>query len=132
MLIKNKRDRIDIPHEEGQWLEVTPLSYGAREEARQVAKRRQWDEMAAVSKLAASLPEDMRKRKESAEPAERDQLDEYDAATVVDCAVTAWSYDEPVETPSEQLDAATMEWAARAILERNIRPPASGPESSTS
>lgn len=130
MLVNSLSEKIDIPHEPGAWIQVKPLTFAARESARQKAKLRMYEEMRAVSAMAASLPDDVRKRSaekaESAEPKERDLLAEYDADTVVDGALAAWSYDEEIGKPSEQLDAATLEWAALTILERNVRPPANG------
>lgn len=62
---------------------------------------------------SASTEEIEAARKRNAE-AERDPLNDYDQAVLLQHGITAWSYQEAVD--HSQLDAKTAEWAARRIL----------------
>ena len=122
-LIQAGKKRLDVPDEKGQWIEVLPLTGPQLDEAR-TAKMAKLMELAGkvdVERLAARrVPGD-------AKPAK--PLDELDAATIVDAAVSAWSYGELQGKPSEQLDAPTFDWLAGQIAEMNVRPPSTAPAS---
>lgn len=129
---KSKSDRIDIPHEPGEWVELAALSHGDLKRAA-AAKDREalvtYQELAAaqdaktaikarsfVAEIRAELGEDgIRKVQESG-----GFWDTYSERSIMSAAVVAWSYAEPV-TPEnlDALDEVTSQWLRNQIEARN-------------
>jgi hypothetical protein len=140
MLI-NTSERVDIPHEPGQWMRFRQLTWGQRLKAAEAAQVRAMDTQRRELEVARlvygdSMNEKIQEardaRAERVTNEEPDVLTQYDAATVVDCGIAEWSYDGKPDRASEKIDAFTTEWAAREILARNMRPPQSAPDTGTS
>ncbi len=140
-------EKVDIPDEPGEWMRFKSLSWGQRQQAREIAKTRGMDEAKRAVEMMRMLADedaDIEKQVDEArakrdakmdpdeDEAERDVLGMYDPATVVDYGIAEWSYKEAKTKPSEQLSPETVEWAARQIMERNTRPPSKSQDTGTS
>lgn len=114
MLLKDTKQRLDIPHEDGQWIEIRRLAWRELEEARMAQQQRA---MTMMRSMGADVLESLRSAETPAGARERrpDQL--YDRGTVLHAGITAWSYDEPVTADNvDALDEATADWAFRQIV----------------
>jgi hypothetical protein len=118
-------ERVDIPHESGQWMEFKLLSGRELDEAEQAQTKRF---LRMVAGMDAGTLDAMRKM--SGSPAADARPDTYDKEKLVEHGVVAWSYDEPCTAAKKALlDARTRDWAAAAIIERNTRTEGEGPGS---
>ena len=133
-LTKGITRKVEIPHEEGAWLELRQLNYRQLAEARRV----KLDELFVVMKGTKdiALPgetEEMRELKKRAQtdPAAAAELERreakakedallggYDIGVLLRHGIVAWSYGETV-TPDE-LDERTAQWAAREIVALSV------------
>lgn len=128
MLVRNiLSDKIDIPHEPGQWMQFRRLN-GRRLAA--CVEKRQEGAMSRMKTLGAdgmAIIRDAAKGREEAAVV-ADPLDQYDRDTLLISGVASWSYeaDPKSELESEDggLDPITSEWAARQILKFNDLIPA--------
>jgi len=140
-------EKVEIPDEPGEWMRFRALSWGQRQQAREIAKTRAMDEAKRTMDLMrlmagedadinAAVDEARAKRAAKVDPdedeSEPDVLGQYDPATVVDYGIAEWSYTERKTKPSDQLSPETVEWAARQIMERNTRPPSKSQDTGTS
>lgn len=122
-LIQAGKKRLNVPGEKGQWIDVLPLTGPQLDEART-------EKMAKVMALAGKLDmEALASRRVPGDAKPTKPLDELDAATIVDAAVSGWSYGDKPDRPSELLDAPTFDWLAEQIAEMNVRPPSTAPAS---
>ncbi len=115
MLTGSDRKRLDLPHEPGEYVELQTPPHGAFDTAAEIKSRKAIEQAAALP--AAILQGSM----ETARASERDPLEMYDKATLIEAAVTGWSYDEPV-TPEAvaRLDLKTAEIIFKDIIESNV------------
>lgn len=98
--------RVEVPGEDGAWLELRMLSWLQIDEAKRVRLAQLVDQMKLLS--GVQLPE-------SSSPAEADPFDSLDRLTLLRLGVVSWSYGEQVAP--EELDQATATWAARQVYE---------------
>ncbi len=107
--------RVEIPHEEGHWMELKLLGWRHLEVSKRVKQAEQFRNIREMGKDVFAAIQQSRGETDKNGPA--DPLAEHDLMTLLEKGVIAWSYDEPVspETLGE-LDEQTAEWAARVIL----------------
>lgn len=112
----NQRDKISIPHEEDQWMELKPLTGAELQKAEDVGIQRAIEKVANLDlKLLQSLVQPN---------PEADTTPNYDEETLIDLAVTSWSYDHECTTENKGLlDPFTRKWLGELITERNTHSP---------
>lgn len=119
MLIKDQKTRLDIPHEDGQWVEIRRLSWRELDKAREAQQVRA---MSAMKSMGGDVLEALRGAQSDGARDARQQSPQlvYDRATVLHAGLVAWSYDEKV-TPEhiDQLDPVTADWLFRQIVEQH-------------
>lgn len=127
MLVRNLlSDKIDIPHESGQWMQFRRLN------GRRIAEcmdRRQADAMTRMKALGSdglAMIRDAAAGKDKNDPVadvKSDPMGSFDRETLLLHGIAAWSYDADVkaELASEDggLDPITSDWAALEILRFN-------------
>lgn len=118
MLTRNVTERVDLPHEPGQFVVVRHLNWLQIEEAKRARTRAVLERAREVQDLIgvvqAASPEVVA---QATDAAAADVLSGYDAATLLREGVTGWSYPEPV-TPENvaDLDEVTKDLVARAVV----------------
>ena len=126
MLVSKIVEKLDIPHEEGQWVEIRNLSWTAMEEAvnnkqeRDIGqvKRMGGDVFEAIMRSSKDGNEDKGESKEK--KSRGATFESYDMETLLRKAIISWSYDgKPTVERIQDLDARTAKWLAREIYERN-------------
>ena len=114
-LVGREIERVEIPHEDGQWVELRALSGAELDEAERRNTRRVLEMVQGVD--LGSIPTtgqdpDERERRRAA----------YEPETLIRHALVGWSYAEPCDDEHKALlDAPTRAWLVEAILERNVR-----------
>lgn len=137
MLTKSIVEHIELPHEQGSWIDVHPLGFRALRRAREVrtleqiklfsaAQQTSSDATLQAMKAAAEAPKpESTPESEAAADAARDadrrrklvDINEYDLSTLLQEAIVAWSYDAPISPANiDDLDEATAEYVARRLL----------------
>src|SRR3989304_778489 len=123
----DRTDEREVPHDPGNWFTFTNLSGPELDEADLQGTRRMSEQMKALPESV--IAQGMARRRETGPAAQTTPEEEfagYDKATLVKYGVTAWrgSGCERACTPEAraELDAKTMEWAARIVFEMNVRP----------
>lgn len=103
--------RVEIPHEEGQWLTIRQLSKRQREKAAEA-------KLNSVMKLAKSMGRDLMDRLGKGQPStDGNPNDAYDWPTVLRYGIAEWSYKEPVSPDAiDGLDEMTADFAFEQIL----------------
>jgi len=113
-LVKHISARVEIPHEDGEWLQVRKLSRKELQDARDLAAakmRQTWREMTGdVITAIQGL------RRVDAEAAEADPFAGYDEEVVLKAGIIDWSYPDKRVNPYEQLDEETATWAYQEVL----------------
>lgn len=119
---KSKRSRIDIPWEQGQWVEVALLTGPELDEAEDVATRGVMTKYAGIDLKTGDIEVDPETR---ARQEEDRRYKKYDWSTLCRLAIKGWSY-EPEVSPETValLDAATRDLVARFVVDQNVRPEA--------
>ena len=134
MAIAGKRtEEREVPHEPGHTFTFRTISGPQLDEADIEGTKRSAEKLGVMpTQLMTMAVDEGRSRK-----AERDEFDGYSRVTLArhgivswrcpgggSCGVCAGSYGDP-PTPEliNQLDAKTLEWAARQVYEMNVRPP---------
>jgi hypothetical protein len=130
-LIDKTTRRAHIPHEASEenggphWVDIRQLSGAEMDDASEARTDKVLARMSSVIAGLQNVPDlDKRTDKESMEV----RRQTYDPDILINYALQAWSYSEPLgETPSRLLDAITRDWLWELIVEANTRPPASWP-----
>ncbi len=113
-LVANITKKVDIPHEEGEWLEVRRLSWRQKQKAEDTAKDLMMERM---KKLGGDVLAVLRNLDEKQEQAPQAQ---YDQGAILRAGIAAWSYDAKVNPDTvESLDEETATWAFNEILSFN-------------
>ncbi len=114
MLISNQAQRVDIPHEPGEWMEIKKLSWRQLVLAADI----QTDEtISRLKKIGGDLFKSLKSEqtKQEADPALQ-----YDRGFVLEAGISKWSYEAEVNKENiEKLDEETAKWAFEAITGLN-------------
>jgi hypothetical protein len=116
LLASKIRQRIDVPHEKGEWFEFRALGGRKLEEAR---NQRSLTQFAALRAMGTDVLAALKgaTTDEPAEAPEPDLLTAFDVDTILRAGITAWSYGPKVRPEDiDDLDEQTRKWAAREIL----------------
>lgn len=112
----SKSDRLEHPEEPGQWIEVRHLLGVEMDEAQEVRVKKLlnvWGD--ALNSASTGTPQD----RNSLEA----RMQRYDHQTLLNYAITGWSYDAPVDPDNiARLDNVTRQWLVEEIIVRNTRP----------
>jgi 23S rRNA U2552 (ribose-2'-O)-methylase RlmE/FtsJ len=114
MLISNQAQRVDIPHEPGEWMEIKKLSWRQLVLAADI----QTDEtISRLKKIGGDLFKSLTTEKAKQET---DSSLKYDRGFVLEAGICRWSYDADVNKENiEKLDEQTAKWAFDAITGLN-------------
>ena len=128
MLVSKIIERLEIPHEKDEWVEIRNLSWTAMEEAvdtkqeRDIGqvKRMGGDVFEAIMKSSSSRQENSDEDTEDEKKPRGATFESYDMETLLRKSIVAWSYGVKVSLSAIQdLDAKTAKWLAREVYERN-------------
>ena len=110
-------EKVEIPHEDGEWMEFKPLSW---KELNLAAQRRTIAAVQVAGEIPASVYESM--RDVDRPQTDTDPTEQYDVATVLEKSIVRWSYEAEV-TPENigALDEPTSAWAHREAIARSVR-----------
>ena len=127
MLTSKVREKVELPHEPGQWIEIRQLSAQHLQEAREARAEfnlragRRFFEMLQMRKTAGldePTAEPETPDEDVPEPEDNPLLN-FDAFTLLKHGIVAWSYKEPVNVGNiADLDEETVELVARRIAPR--------------
>ncbi len=111
-LVSRIRERVDIPHEPGEWVELRPLSGPALEAAREAKVR---------ASIAMMEGYDLDKlRGLNTGPTVQQAIDMYHHAILLERSIVSWSYGDFVALRDlDDLDVRTSNWLVGLILDRN-------------
>jgi len=125
-MLGTKPERFDIPHEPGEWMELTALSWKKLKKARKALQGEQIETMRAFgAELMAAFKDDSIKEDRLRQLEKRQQyhISTFDLETLLSHGIVAWSYAEkPTPENIAELDERTATWAAEQIIELT-RPP---------
>jgi hypothetical protein len=113
-LVSLSRDKVDVPHEPGEWLELQSLSGDALDAARRAKVK---SSMSLMEGLDAERIKAMEAVHGSAAEVKPHPRDQYDHTTLLRRSITSWSYSDTVDVLD--LDIKTSKWAIEVILDRN-------------
>jgi hypothetical protein len=126
MLVSKIIERLEIPHEEDQWVEIRNLSWTAMEEA---VNNKQERDIGQVKRMGGdvfeaimrSSSDDKDEENEGTEKKKRGAtFESYDMETLLRKAIVSWSYEgKPTVERIQDLDVTTAKWLAREIFNRN-------------
>ena len=108
MLIGTNTRKIDLPHEEGQWIEVQDLPRKVIEESKRLKMTALMDAFAGNMDafMGQTIDRDVRVTVES-----------YDIDYILEFAVKGWSYDDDFSVKAiAQLDQKTAEYVVNDLL----------------
>ena len=112
------KQRLDIPHEAGEWMEILPLSWAHLEVARRLKTE---DAIKQASLLDAAMLKNIQSVAADNPSAAASAGDGLDKGTVLEHGITAWSYQIEVSAENVRaLDEATAMWAFDAIASRSV------------
>ena len=107
--------KVDVPHEDGEWFEIAPLSWAELETAR----RLKTDD--AIKTAAMFDAETLRGMQTTSEAAPASPSDGLDMASVLEAGIKRWSYSDPVSPENiKRLDEPTAMWAFEQIARRSV------------
>ena len=107
--------KVDIPHEEGQWIIIRQLSWRQREKA---SDAKTDSVLARVKSMGVDLMHELRGAEDRADvkKALADPAASYDRSLVLEFGIVDWSYKEKLPKAVDDLDEITAVWAAEQIL----------------
>ena len=122
--------RVDVPHKEGQWFELRPLSWKKVKEARKALSREQLDDAKSVGAELISAFQGSKEDQKAAREALREQqkeqeydISKFDTGIVLEYGIAKWSYEEPVNLEAiEQIEEKTAIWAKQQIIDMTKAP----------
>lgn len=154
-LTKYKRDRLDVPHEPGEWIEIKArLSHWELQHAKDVKRAAAQAEMMRAAEALTMVQGAIDKLMD--DPAMKEQFEQgmtakkrddrsdsgmeaYDEYVLFEHAIVAWSYKgesgEPAAISAESvrdLDTETVDWLQGELASRNIIGRALGEDSAAS
>ena len=107
--------KVDIPHEEGQWMIFRQLSWRQREKA---SDAKTDSVLARVKSMGTELMRELRGAEDRVDvkKALADPAASYDRSLVLQYGIVDWSYKEKLPKAVDELDEITAAWAAGEIL----------------
>lgn len=119
MLTYRSTQKVNIPHEEGEWVELKPLSWKDLDRARAERLRTVMDSVRAAGDMMASLTSMARNGTDDT-PTPDDPVAAYDLGALLKAGILAWSYDAVVDQENiDSLDEDTARWIARQLVGGN-------------
>lgn len=113
-MLAGRKEKRDVPHEEGAWIEFRTLSGRELDEAQQAASARGIELLSKIEPGALQALQSNRQEATAPPALDKDILIRY--------GVVAWSILEPCTDENKaMLDAQTREWCASVITEMNTR-----------
>src|SRR3990167_10842966 len=109
-LVSKSRERVDVPYEKGEWIELQALSGFALESARRA-------KMQASIAMMQDVDLDRMKAFSGVSTVVQTPQDMYDHDELLRHSIVAWSYADTVNVGD--LDARTRNWLVDLILDRN-------------
>ena len=116
MFVDSTTRRIELPHEDGEWVEVRMLSWRELREARQ---KRLDDTLDVAKKMGTDLRKEIREAREDADVKEAmgDPLNDYDLETLLGYGIVKWSYERDVNAGNiGLLDEKTVRVVASELV----------------
>lgn len=115
MIVKNVKRKLELPHEEGQFIEIRQLSYRELEEARESRREKVITRAAQMGpEMMANLPSTDR---EDIKKAIEDPLNEFDIDVLLEKGIVSWSYPEKVSKENIWLlDEETAQFVALELV----------------
>lgn len=122
----DRTEEREVPHDPGNWFTFTNLGGPELDEADLQGTQRVAERMKALPE--SIIAEGIARRREAGgtAPTPEEEFIGYDKATLVKYGISAWRGPkcERSCTPEARadIDAKTMDWAARVVFEMNVRP----------
>ena len=117
---KSKTERLDIPHEPGEWIDIRAVTGAELDESGDQVTTK------VVHQFADQLSSILSARRDPDQKKSSDRKAGYDPAILLNYAITAWSYPVPVTKDSiALLDGKTRDWIWEEVVNRNTIPPTS-------
>ena len=117
--------RLDVPWEEGAWIEVRELNWWQLEQARKARSREQVDEAKhyGAELIKAFSSGDTAKVRQVSQAMQYD-VSQFDPTTLMRAAVVSWSYapDLKQDNATTKLHAGTMTWLVGEIVRLSSPP----------
>lgn len=113
--------RLEVPHEEGEWIDVRQLGWAELDECRNEVTRRFFENLKTIGSDVVREFTALQQSDPAAIEAARAQadsgVDQFDKALLLAKSVTAWSYQPGFSVDLlPQLDERTTDWLYRAIV----------------
>jgi len=107
--------KVDIPHEEGQWIIIRQLSWRQREKA---SDSKTDSVLARVKSMGVDLMHELRgaEKRADVKAALADPAASYDRSLVLQFGIVDWSYGKFAPEIVDDLDEITAAWAVEQIL----------------
>ena len=125
MLVLREPIRVDVPHEEGEWIEFCKLTHREIRDARKAGMVENAEQMKIFSAewITALMSGSKEKAQQISEAGKWDES-AFGTDALLSMGVVGWSYAEgkPTDEQMASLDAATAAWAKQAIININ-KPP---------
>jgi hypothetical protein len=114
-IVTNITKRVEIPHEEGEFMEFKKLSWKQLESASEISSDAL---MVKIKNMGGDIVKALR---ETTQEQKADPKQGYDRESILRKGIVKWSYDAPV-TPDNisDLDEETAAWAFKEILDMNL------------
>ena len=116
LVAETAKQKIEVPHEHGEWFEITPLTWAVLESARRLKTE-------DAIKQAAMFSADTLRGIQSQDGAATapDPADGLDVSTVLKGGIKGWSYAAPVSPENiDLLDERTAQWIFAEIVSRSV------------
>ena len=115
LVAETEVQKVEVPHEDGEWFEIAPLSWAELDTAR----RLKTDD--AITQAAMFDAETLRGMQSNANPTVSAPSDGLDIATVLKAGIKRWSYSAPVSPETiNRLDEPTALWVFAEIAKRSV------------
>ena len=111
--------KVEIPHEDGEWLELKTLSWRELEQARKARSNEVFANMRAMGSDILATLRDV--KTDDVQQAAADPVNEYDRATLLKSGIVGWSYESAFSPEKvDELDERTAAWAAAEIAPKPV------------
>ena len=115
MLTATIKVKLNVPGEDGQWIEIRKLPWRKLREASEVQQDKAYALVKVLGKEGLDAVKDVTPAQIAA--LQKNPVAQYDAGVLVRGAIVAWSYSaHPTPAEIEDLDAALVEWLVGEIV----------------